>query len=65
MYDDDEEENKRMGLIYEDTVEVMPEICTEDENNKAIDYLSLVPALLKEIQDLRARVKALEERIGD
>ena len=65
VYDDDEEENKRMGLIYEDTVEVMPEICTEDENNKAIDYLSLVPALLKEIQDLRSRVKALEERIGD
>lgn len=62
VYDADENETQRMGLIYEDTVEVMPEICTEDESNKAINYVELIPALLKEIQELRARVKALEER---
>ena len=62
VYDNDESEKKRMGLIYEDTMEVMPEICTQDESNKAISYVELIPALLKEIQDLRARVKALEER---
>lgn len=64
VYDDDPEEKVRAGLIYEDTVEVMPEICTGDESNKAISYMELVPMLLKEIQDLRARVKALEEREG-
>ena len=60
VYDDDEQEKTRMGLIYEDTVEVMPEICTDDESNKAINYVELIPALLKEIQDLRARVAELE-----
>lgn len=62
VYDNDENEKQRMGLIYEDTVQTMPEICTNDESNKAINYVELIPALLKEIQDLRARVKALEER---
>ena len=62
VYDKDKNEKQRMGLIYEDTVETMPEICTNDESDKAINYVELIPALLKEIQDLRARVKALEER---
>lgn len=62
VYDEDKNERKRMGLIYEDTVEVMPEICTKDESNKAINYVELIPALLKEIQELRLRVKTLEER---
>lgn len=60
VYDSDPDERTRMGLIYEDTVEVMPEICTNDESNKAINYVELIPMLLKEIQDLRARVAALE-----
>lgn len=62
VYDIDTEERTRIGLIYEDTIEVMPEICTKDESNKAINYVELIPALLKEIQDLRKRVKELEER---
>ena len=62
VYDDDPAEKTRAGLIYEETEPVMPEICTGDEGNKAISYMELVPMLLKEIQDLRARVKALEER---
>ena len=62
VYDDDKDEKVRAGLIYEDTVEVLPEICTDDESNKAINYVELIPMLLKEIQELRARVKALEER---
>ena len=65
VYDDDKKEEKRIGLIYEDAINVMPEICSDDESEKAINYVELIPALLKEIQDLRARVKALEERIGD
>lgn len=62
IFDDDETEKRRPGLIYEDTVDVMPEICTDDESNKGISYTELIPMLLKEIQDLRARVKTLEER---
>ena len=62
VYDNDADEKQRMGLIYEDTVGIMPEICTENEANKAISYVELIPALLKEIQSLRSRVKSLEER---
>ena len=62
IYDSDPKEKERMGLIYEEAQEVMPEICTGDETAKGINYMELVPALIKEIQELRARVKALEER---
>lgn len=62
-YDDDPNEKKKMGLIYEDAIRILPEICTDDEELKAIDYTSLIPVLLKEIQQLRARVSALEERM--
>ena len=60
VYDDDENEKTRMGMIYENTMEVMPEICTDDESDKAINYVELIPALLKEIQELRIRVAELE-----
>jgi hypothetical protein len=64
VYDDDPEEKRRAGLIYEETAEVLPEICTGEESAKAISYVEMIPMLLKEIQELRARVKALEEREG-
>ena len=51
---------KRYGLIYEDTFPVMPDICSKDESNKCINYVELIPMLLKEIQELRGRVAALE-----
>ena len=60
IYDYDTSEKEQMGLIYEDTIEIMPEICIQDEANKAISYVELIPALLKEIQDLRKRVAELE-----
>ena len=62
IYNNDPEKRKRYGLIYEDTVDVLPEICTERNGVKAINYMELVPMLLKETQELRARVKALEEK---
>lgn len=62
VYDSDADETQRMGMIYEDTVNVMPEICTKDESDKAINYVELIPALLKEIQDLRKRVAEIERR---
>lgn len=51
----------KYGLIYEDTIDVFPEVCTpKSEGTPAIRYVDLVPFLLKEIQDLRARVAAME-----
>lgn len=62
VYNNDPEEKTRHGLVYEDTVDVMPEICANNEGQKSINYIELIPMLLKEIQDLRKRVKELESR---
>lgn len=63
IYNNDETNHKRFGLIYEDTVDVLPEICFEDDNHEnGIDYTALVPVLLKEIQSLRKRVASLEQK---
>ena len=56
------------GLIHEETAEVLPEICTgigeKDPEQRGINYVELVPVLLKEIQSLRKRVTELEQRTG-
>ena len=63
IYNHDETNHKRFGLIYEDTVDILPEICFEDDNHeKGIDYTALVPVLLKEIKSLRKRVASLEQK---
>lgn len=54
---------KRFGLILEDTEKVLPEVCDIPEGRYecgGINYTDLIPLLLKEIQDLRKRVKTLE-----
>ena len=56
------DDKERIGMIYEDTVDIVPEICSEHDGAKAIDYGGLVPMLLKEIQSLRRRVAALENK---
>ena len=65
-YKSDKSGSRKFGLIYEDTINIFPEICECAETpggvRKAINYESLVPILLKEIQDLRKRVKELEDR---
>jgi phage minor structural protein len=63
VYDNDRTERTRYGLIYEDTLPVLPGICLPPEDKwdtPGIDYVQLVPVLLKEIQQLRKRVAALE-----
>lgn len=64
VYNDDSSEKVRFGLIYEDTIDKLPEICTEDEKtgDLGITYEPLNTILLKEVQELRKRVKELEEK---
>lgn len=55
---------KRYGLIYEDVKPIMPVLCFDDgKGDPGIVYSDLIPVLLAEIQSLRKRVKALEERM--
>ena len=59
VYNDDPRCQKHFGLIFEDTLDVIPEICHKD-GTKSINYIELIPMLLKEIQELRNRVFILE-----
>ena len=68
VYNNDTNGQKHFGLIYEDTIGIIPEICQENQGKdgkkeKSINYVELVPLLLKEIQDLRKRVSELEEEV--
>ena len=66
VYNDDRRNWKRYGLIYEDTVHIMPEICHEikegDGVSRGISYEDLIAVLVKEVQELRTRVAALERQ---
>ena len=53
---------KHFGLIYEDTQNLYPEVCVENNGTKGISYTDLVSVLIKEVQDLRKRVSELERK---
>lgn len=56
------------GVVAQDLVHVFPDAVSVGDSNESVtspwgvDYSKLVPLLLKEIQDLRARVSVLEAR---
>ena len=61
------ENRTRNGLIYEDTHDIYPTICVEPQSTGnetsrygSINYIDLVPVLLREIQSLRRRMTAVE-----
>lgn len=59
VYDADVHEEEQVGLIYEDVINIIPEICFEQNGEKAIDYIKLVPFLLKEVQRLQNEIEEL------
>lgn len=68
-YKSDKRKKPVYGLIYEDTVEVMPDICSHpdgkeeiEDTSKGINYMAIIPILLKEVQSLRKRVAELEKQ---
>lgn len=67
VYNNDKNNKIQYGLVYEEAIEVFPHIClpskSGDVNDIGIDYTRLIAPMLKEIQSLRERVKALEERM--
>jgi len=53
------------GMVAQELVDVAPEAVTQgnpDDDMWAVDYSKLVPMMIKEIQDLKAKVKELESR---
>ena len=54
-------DDTHFGLIYEDLINLYPELCHEDnEGNKGVAYIDMIAVLIKEVQDLRKRVAELE-----
>jgi phage minor structural protein len=63
-YNDDKTQRTRYGLIYEDTIGLMPDICVETQEGthtfKGVSYEDLIAVLLGEVKRLRQRVASLE-----
>ena len=60
VYNRDKANKTRYGLIYEDTVKLLPDICNVTDGEESINYIDIVPVLIKEIQKLRNRISVLE-----
>jgi len=55
-------EHQSYGVVAQELEEVLPELVSgHDEESLTVDYMGLVPMLVKEVQALRARVAELEE----
>lgn len=56
-----------LGFIAQEAIEVIPEIVNQPENVNeelwSMDYVRLVPVLVKAIQDQQAIIQSLETRI--
>ena len=55
-------EHQRYGMIAQELAEVIPEVVSvpsDPDDMQGIDYSKLMPLVIKEIQDLRARVEQL------
>ncbi len=62
-YKGDSSNNKQYGLIAEEVNEVYPEIVVRDEAGEiySVNYMALIPLLLKQIQELEARVQVQDQ----
>lgn len=69
IYNEDPTNKLQYGLIAEEVELVMPEICVYDSEEpeapvNTVQYLSLIPILLKEIQVQKNRIDALETQLS-
>ena len=54
-------EHQNYGVVAQELEEVLPELVSgHDEESLTVDYMGLVPMLVKEVQSLRSRVAELE-----
>lgn len=63
-FETDPSQKKHLGLIAEEVVKVIPEVVAEEGGNcLGLDYSSLVPVLIKAIQEQQAMMEAQNARI--
>ena len=51
-------------LIYEDLIQVLPNVCDSAGETTGITYTAIIPVLTKEIQNLRRRLAAVENELS-
>jgi hypothetical protein len=64
IYNKNESQNKEIGLIAHEVQEVFPSLVYGDkdgETMQSVNYIGLIPVLIKEIQDLKSEVKYLKQ----
>jgi len=55
----------QIGLIAQEVEKVYPSLVTELNGNKAVRYSKVVALLIEAVKELNARVKKLEEKLGE
>lgn len=59
----DETDKMDMGLIAQDLEKILPDLVIEDsEGKKLVNYIALIPILIKEVQTLQQRVDHLKQQ---
>lgn len=60
----DKRDSREIGFIAQEIEQVIPEaVVTDPEGNKLVNYMTVIPLLTGSIQELTARIAALEEEI--
>lgn len=58
-------EGEQIGLIAQEVEEVVPQaVQTDESGNKALNYIALIPVLIKSIQELEGQVDVLKEKVA-
>ena len=59
------EEGQQFGLIAQEVEAVFPELVKTDENGeKAVNYIGLIPIMLETIKDQQRRIESLEAKLN-
>jgi len=67
-FKNDKEGSRKVGLIAQDVEKILPEAITKTYQNEydkevlGLNYTDLIPVLVKAIQELSAKVSALENK---
>lgn len=63
---DDENKARKVGVIAQETEEVLPEVVqTLEDGTKSVDYGKMVGVLIEAIKELNQEVKELKAKIGE
>ena len=61
----DESEKQKIGLLAQDIEKVFPELVSESNGVKSVNYQGLVPVLINALKEQEERIKRLEELLLD